>query len=216
MTIQRKTKSILALIVSSVFLFQNCAIITKRFSKKSQIIPVTSNPQGAKIIVDGKDIGYAPLNLKLKKKKKSHVIRIEKQGYNLLEIRIIRKISMPSIVGTTITGCIYVGLGGLIGYGIGSYLSVAIEESDNLAVKWKRNGIIVGAILGIWSSISTLSSSGALYSLSPQEINVTLSKIEGKPQPNFILIDEEQFRSIKWIRIKCADSDGDDEIVNLD
>jgi hypothetical protein len=44
---------------------------------------------------------------------------------------------------------------------------------------------------------------------------VTLEKIEGKPQPNFILIDEEQFQNIKWIRIKCADSDGE-EIVNID
>ena len=89
MTIQRKTKSILALIVSSVFFFQNCATIIRGTSQK---IPVTSNPTGAKIIVDGEEMGYAPLNLKLKRKK-SHVIRIEKQGYNPLEIRTTRKTS---------------------------------------------------------------------------------------------------------------------------
>jgi hypothetical protein len=37
-------------------------------SRPSQKIPVTSQPPGAKIIADGKDIGYAPLGLKLKKK----------------------------------------------------------------------------------------------------------------------------------------------------
>ena len=214
MIIQRKTQIILALIISSVFLFQNCAIITKLSSKKSQIIPVTSNPQGAKIIVDGEEIGNTPLNLELKRKKR-HTILIEKQGYNPLEIGIARKISKSSIFGITLTGCIYAGLGGLIGYGLGSWLSVAIEDSDNLAIKWKRNGIIAGAILGMWRSISALSSSGTLYTLSPKELNVTLKKQEGKPQLDFILIDEEQFRNIKWIRIKCADSDGE-EVVNLD
>ena len=56
------------------------------------------------------------------------------------------------------------------------------------------------------------SRSGAIWNLSPKELNVTLSKIEEKPQPNLILIDEEHFQNIKWIRIKCADSDGEDEI----
>jgi hypothetical protein len=118
MPLQRKTKIILALIVSSVFLFQNCAIITKLSSEKSQIIPVTSNPQGAKIIVDGEEIGNTPSNLELKRKKR-HTILIEKQGYNPLEIGIARKISKSSIFGITLTGCIFAGLGGLIGYGLG-------------------------------------------------------------------------------------------------
>ena len=75
----------LAFFVSSVFLFQNCTTISRG---TSQEIPVTSNPVGAKIIVDGKELGYTPLNLKLKRKK-GHIIRIEKQGYNPLEIKII-------------------------------------------------------------------------------------------------------------------------------
>ncbi|NIO49571.1 MAG: PEGA domain-containing protein [Candidatus Aminicenantes bacterium] len=51
----------MALMVTSVFLFQNCATI---ISGTSQKIPVTSNPSGAKIIVDGIEVGNAPLNLK--------------------------------------------------------------------------------------------------------------------------------------------------------
>ena len=95
MIIKRKTQIILALLVTTVFLFQNCATFSRGTFQK---IPVTSNPLGAKIIVDGEEMGYTPLNLKLKKnlklkRKKSHVIRIEKQGYNPLEIRITRKTS---------------------------------------------------------------------------------------------------------------------------
>ncbi len=41
-------------------------------------------------------------------------------------------------------------------------------------------------------------------------------ELEGKPHPDFILIDVEKFQNIKWIRIKCADSAGKEEIVNID
>jgi len=40
-------------------------------------------------------------------------------------------------------------------------------------------------------------------------------ELEGKPHPDFILIDVEQFQNIKWIRIKCADSEGEDDIINV-
>ncbi|UCE23125.1 MAG: PEGA domain-containing protein [Candidatus Aminicenantes bacterium] len=39
-------------------------------------MPVTSNPLGAKIIVDGKEMGYTPLGLKLKKKKDTNTLNI--------------------------------------------------------------------------------------------------------------------------------------------
>jgi hypothetical protein len=89
MTVKGKTKIIAAMILITVFLLQNCATIIRG---TSQNIPVTSNPIGAKITVNGEELGYTPLNLRLKRKK-SCVIWVEKQGYNLLEIRILRKTS---------------------------------------------------------------------------------------------------------------------------
>lgn len=86
MIIQKKTQIFLALFVLSIFFLQNCATMNRGTRQK---IPVTSNPQGAKIIVDGEEMGYAPLNLKLKRKK-NHIMRIEKEGFNPLEIRITR------------------------------------------------------------------------------------------------------------------------------
>lgn len=209
MIIQRKTQIILALFVSSIFLFQNCATFIRG---TSQEIPVTSNPSGAKIIVDGKEMGYAPLLLKLKRKKKSYVIRIEKQDYNLLEIKIIRKpFALLSALGNIFPWCI---IGGYVGYRIADVLFEDAKFTfGNLMVYF---GIVgAGAILG-WAGPTIVDGiSGAAYKLSPKELNVTLPKIEGNPQPNFILIDAEHFQNIKWIRIKCADSERD-EIINLD
>jgi len=196
--------------VSSVFLFQNCATFIQG---TSQEIPVTSNPSGAKIIVDGKEMGYAPLLLKLKKKKKSYVIRIEKQDYNLLEIKIIRK---PSALLSAFGNIFPWGIiGGYVGYGIANVLfEDAKFTMGNLFAYLGTIG--AGVILGWGGAVGVDRISGAAYKLSPKELNVTLTKIEGKPQPKIITIDAEQFHNIKWIRIKCADSDGKDEIVNLD
>ena len=82
MLLKGKTKIFLALLISCVFFFQGCMTIIRG---SSQGIPVTSAPMGAKIIVDGEEIGNTPLNLRLKRKR-SYVIRIEKQGYNPVEI----------------------------------------------------------------------------------------------------------------------------------
>ena len=203
MIIKRKAQIIMALIVSSVFFFQNCATLIKGTSQK---IPVTSSPSGAKIIVDGEEIGYAPLELKLKKTRR-HIIRIERQGYNPLEIRITRKTSARS----SVYGNVFYGALGFLG---GFLLAVVISDAA-LPATLTSSLIIGGTILGWGGAITIDFLSGANYTLSPAQLNVTLSKIEGKPQPKIILLDAEQFQNIKWIRIKCLDSDGE-EIVNLD
>jgi hypothetical protein len=199
MIIKRKTQIILALIVSSVFLFQNCATISRGTYLK---IPVTSNPLGAKIIVNGVERGYSPLELKLNRKK-NHIIRLEKQGYNPLEIRIIRKISsgllVSSFIGNTLLAIIpasFVALGNLLGG------------------RKANAGLTLVALAGGFTLMDSVS--GKNYALSPYHLILTLKKIEGKPQPKIILIDADKFQNIKGIRIKCADSEGEEEIINLD
>lgn len=201
-----KIRVFLALFVLSVFLVQNCATIARGTSQK---IPVTSNPIGARIIVDGEEMGNAPLNLKLKRKK-SHVIRIEKQGYNPLEIGITKKSSIYS-VGTSILGNVL--MGGLVGFLYHElvYPEIAADISYGLDMILLFGIPILGCIGGTLVDFS----SGANYSLSPKELNVTLTKIGEKPQSNIILIDTEKFQDIIWIRIKCADND-DEDIINLD
>ncbi|MQY57129.1 PEGA domain-containing protein, partial [bacterium] len=177
-----KTQIILASLILSALLFQNCATIYKGTSQK---IPITSEPSGTMIMVDGNEIGHVPLVLKLRKNK-SHIIRIEKQGYNPYEIKIMKKssISMLAILGNYL-------LAGTVGY-----ISM-VSPTENRDNSWWP---IIGLTLGL-TLVDFLS--GANFTLSPTELHVTLTKLEGKSQPNFILIDAEQFQNIKWIRIKC-------------
>lgn len=207
---RRKTQIIFALLVSNVFLFQSCATIIRGTSQK---IPVTSNPIGAKIIVDGEEIGYAPLELKLKRKKKIQIIRIEKQGYNPLDVIITGKISKSFLENP------FLWANSILAVCIGG--SIAYEKMKNKY--WELpEGIAKGLIsVLLWSTLVNCVISapdfltGAYFTLSPKELNVTLTKIEENLQCNFILIDAEQFQNIKWIRIKCTDNDKE-EIVNID
>ena len=66
------------------------------------------------------------------------------------------------------------------------------------------------AILGWGSAIYGDYKSGANYTLSPEVVNFTLTKQEGKPQPDLILLDARQFQNIKWLRIRCARSEGEE------
>jgi len=141
------------------------------------------------------------LNLKLTRKT-GHIIRIEKQGYNPFEIQVTRKSSLS----LSVLGNIFLG-----GY-IGVILAKALSGKDaNSEVVEGR-----GFFLGWGGAIIVDYISGAIYDLSPNQLIVTMFKKEEKSKSNIILIDAEHFQNIKWIRIKCYDSDGKDEIVNLD
>ena len=193
------------MLITNVFLLQSCATISRGSSQK---IPVTSNPIGARVIVDGNETGYAPLNLKLKRKE-NHIIRVEKQGYNPLEIRITRKTSAISIGGSIfinfVWGCAGAVLGAFGGWLIGEirgYESLAGIPPPEVYV-----GFIAGAILGWAGGVYVDSKSGANDALLPEELNVVLTKVGQKSQSNIIQIDAERFQNIKWIRIKLVDSE---------
>jgi hypothetical protein len=199
----------LALLISSVFLFQNCATILSGF-RTSQNISVTSNPSGAKIIVDGEERGYAPLNLKLKKKN-NHIIRIEKQGYNPVHISIERKTSGSSAFLSS-WGNLFFGsaIGSMAGLGALALLDPNLSN-DALGAA----AILAGLLIGVGGAFYVDSKTGAKFTLSPKELYVTLAKKESRSHSNLIFLDARQFKSIKWIRIKCADSDGE-EVINQD
>lgn len=205
MIIKRKTQIFLALLVLNVFLFQSCATIGRGTYQK---IPVTSNPSGAKVIVEEEEMGYTPLNLTLKRKK-GHIIRIERQGYNPVVINTTRATSSSGVM-MLVYGNALLSIGTAL---LGLYISypLGLDESEE---QYVMGGI--GLIAGLIGPLVIDINSGAYYNLSPQELNVILTKIEGQPQPTFIFITAENFLDIKWIRIKCDDSDREDENVNLD
>jgi hypothetical protein len=192
MTMKTNTKPILALLLTSIIFFQSCMTIIHGTFKE---LPVTSHPVGAKIIADGEEVGFTPLILELKRKK-SHSIRIEKEGYAPFAIIIKRKNRwLESILLNWLSG------GAWIGY----MLALAIGEV--LFPEWNLDDAQTSMAM-LWSgaagAVIVDSFSGANYFFSPKELEVTLSKIEDKSEANFILIDEEQLQNIKWIRIRSA------------
>ena len=61
----------------------------------SQEIGVGSNPTGAKVFVNGMGKGKTPLVMDLKRKN-SHIIKIELEGYEPFETTIIKSVSLDS------------------------------------------------------------------------------------------------------------------------
>jgi hypothetical protein len=189
--LKKKVRHFLAGMIVSALVFQSCTTILKR---KSQVIPVTSNPVGAEITVDGKEMGSTPLGLKLSKKR-SHVIRVDKQGYNPLEIRINRKTSDALALSI---------LGNAIVFGpVGVLLSASL---GNHRLKNLEGEIIMGLLLGAGAGLFVDSLSGANYALTPVDLDVAMTQVEGKPQPSAVFMDSGEFQNIKWIRIHLSDS----------
>jgi hypothetical protein len=202
-----KTRIFLALFVTSVFLLQSCMTIIRG---RTQGIPVTSHPVGAKIIVDGEEIGNTPVHLELNRKK-SHVIRIEKQGYNPVEIGITRNTSLlMSVFGNIIWGLVGASLATILfsGEEVATILLpffVTGEELEEAAKKINTTGTL-GFLAGWGGAILVDSLSGANYTLTPKDLIVTLTKMGEKPGTDVILIDAEKFQDIKWIRIKYVEN----------
>lgn len=208
MIIKRKTQIFLVIFVTSVFLFQSCLTLVRG---PSQGIPVTGSPIGAQIHVDGEVVGTVPMILRLKRKG-DHVIRIEREGYNPFEIRTTAKVP-GSMLPLAVFGNAALSFGPAVLVGLVTQWFVGakgyLSEEAALAT-------IVGYVAGyIWFTVKDVRS-GAGITQNPEDLNVTLTKVDGTPQPNLILINAEKFQNVKWIRIKCDDSDAEDEIVHLD
>jgi hypothetical protein len=183
------------LILLGVLLFPSCATLTR---SRSQKVPVTSNPVGATVIVNGAQKWVTPLELRLPRNKKGQVIRIESEGYNPVEIRLQRK--MPG--GTYISNFLF-------GFVTGAVVTFAwaearreaigeegIDEVPGLIPFWILSSLAFGTIFTVFDG------SGSGYSLNPGDLAVTLTKADGMPRVDTIFIDAEDFQNIKWIRVR--------------
>jgi len=192
-------------------------MMTPKLKRKIQTIPITSYPPGAKVIVNGFWKGNSPLNLDLSKKD-TNIIRIEKQGYHPFIINIAPKLSddrmLLSILGNTIFGFLGMSLGAISGFSYAGLFSDYDLFWDPVPAS-VYIGMIAGGLLGFGFPFHKDYKSGAIHDLYPKQLNITLTKIGAKPQPNIIFITSEQFQNIKWIRIKCADYEKK-EIINID
>ena len=184
---QKATNVLLMLTLASVLLTTSCATLTR---SRAQRIPVTSSPVGATVIVNGAYQGVTPLELRLARKQKGQVIRIESPGYIPVEIRPERKLSKGILFGNFLLGLI-------AGFGPAWGLSDRLDLND-------PEGIIVwvlcAAACGGGATAKDIGN-GKAYALSPRDLTVTLKKAEGTPLVDTILIDADGLRSVKWIRV---------------
>ena len=199
MNIRAKKGIVTALTISGLLFAQSCSLLNEKFTQK---VPVTSNPAGARIIVDGKDTGQAPLILTLKKNK-SHTIRIEKEGYNPTELRVLRKMKARAIFEVLAVPIVALGTGLAV-----FLVQLAVTNAEKSYETYNRTFTITVFISGSAATAAVIAdmTSGANHSLSPRELDVTLTKVEGQgpPQVGVIYLDARQLEDIQWIRIKAA------------
>lgn len=187
---RKNTFLFLFVTLTSVLLAPNCATLMR---KRTQRIPVTSSPVGATVIVNGQQQGVTPLEIRLVRKKKGQVIRIESPGYNPFEIRLKRKMSGGPIAGNVLIGLIP-GVVPAVLY------KMYYDEDPNVMTKtfgiWMLTAVACGAVL------TAIDSSGSGYELNPRDLTVTLSKADGLPRVDTMFLNPDEFQNIKWIRVR--------------
>ena len=175
----------LLLTFTSVLLSPNCAMLTRR---STQRIPVTSSPIGAAVIVNGVEQGVTPIEIKLARKQKGQVIRLESPGYNPFEIRLMKKTWGGAFFGNILLGL----LPGVVPAGVYSLSN----DGEGGGVIWILSAAGFGAIFTMFDSLS-----GAANTIEPKELTVTLTKADGTPRVDTMLVDADDFQNIKWIRV---------------
>jgi hypothetical protein len=181
---------LLILTLTSMLLSPGRATLTR---SGWQRIPITSAPAGAAVIVNGIQKGVTPLTITLARRQKGQIIRIESPGYNPVEIRPRRKLS-----GETLAGSLLLGLAP----GLVPAIFAMAAFHDNLH---SPGAIIIpiyfksAAVLGGLFMLADLGGEG--YHLAPTHLSVTLTKADGTPRVDTMLIDADEFRNIKWIRV---------------
>jgi hypothetical protein len=184
MRITGANRFFIILTLTRVLLFPNCATLTR---SREQIIPVTSSPAGATIFVNGVRKGVTPARILLTRKDNDQTIRIEYPGYNPLEIRMTRNNSSSHAVANVI-------IGGIAGLAVAMAWWLAHDET---APDWS---ICVGTSIGGFLLIDLATHAG--YTLTPKDLTVTLTKADGTPRVDTMLVDADDFKNVKWIRVR--------------
>jgi hypothetical protein len=192
MTTIRKPSAFSAVVAVGVLLLQCCACT---FTGKPQKIPVTSNPAGAGIIVDGQEMGFAPLNLSLRKDQ-DHTVRIEKPGYNPVEIRLQSKSSQVGRLAPVAAALLAVPVGG----GIGALLGFALSNE----LSGFGTGLWIGATVAFIGTLAFAKRSAEPV-LTPGVLRVTLQRASEQSRTTVIVVNSEQLKNIRWIRISCSE-----------
>jgi hypothetical protein len=175
-----------ALALVNVVLAQGCATVLRG---SRQWVPVTSSPERATVSVNGVNKGTTPLGIQLARNRKTQVIRIECPGYNPYEVRVERHVSVMHELGNVL-------LASFIGSTAAWIAFMSDETSHSDAIAW------IGIPAGIVGFCLIDFASGGVYSIDPTEISVTLTKASGPPRVDVMVIDADDVKDVKWIRVR--------------
>ena len=193
-----------AVVVVCCFILQSCA-----FSRRGiQMLPVTSNPAGAKVIVDGADRGGAPLYLRLKRRE-GHVIRIEKDGYEPCEIRITSN-ALPKnkeFIGSIISGSAMGVIGSALGLVAGALLGSIMVSDEDDKLSAAALGGLVGAFVGSIGLFVLVNKRGPAYELDPRRLDIVLTKAGEGRHTSFFIINTDELENVRWISICCSEGE---------
>jgi hypothetical protein len=93
-------------------------------------------------------------------------------------------------------------------------LAIFNQEEAQKEIDKASTAMGLGALLGITIGLLADFTSGANSKLSPTELDVTLTRTDGNPQPDNVFMDSGEFQNIKWIRIRL--SPRETEVLSLD
>lgn len=149
-----KTGLALLLMTAIINFLMGCAATQK--------IKINSEPSGAIIVVKDVQMGLTPQKIKFNKKEKNVVIRLQKEGYEPLEVTLTRHFD-----------------GWFIPKGI---LVAALGASSQIIQGCTTKGPVIAAGVGLAAGATyTLFygfSGGDAYKFKPSEVNVVLKKLE--------------------------------------
>lgn len=119
-------------LVSVMFSLTGCATVLTGTNQK---VPVSSNPAGATVSVDGAGSYTTPTTLTLQRKM-DHVLVFTKQGYRQADVRLMHVIS-GAVAGNIL-------LGGLIGWGVDALTGAQYKlapETVNVVMEKEEKGV---------------------------------------------------------------------------
>ncbi len=150
-----------------------------------QRVPVTSDPIGAAVTVDGRPGGQTPVMIWLDRRAREHVIRIEAPGYDPAEVR----------TGRQTNGFVFLQdalLGAVVALPIAVYHALT-EHNDRYGLAWAGLGVSF-ALLDVAMRTTK--------DVRPREIVVTLIKTRGEPVLRTVRVAVEDLRGPLRIRAR--------------
>lgn len=150
-----------------------------------QRVPVTSDPIGAAVTVDGRPGGKTPVMIWLDRRAREHVIRIEAPGYDPAEIRTGRQTDGRVFLQDAL-------LAAAVALPVAAYQALA-EHNDQYELYWAGLGV----------SFALLDTAmRTTKDVRPREIVVTLIKSRGEPVVRTVLVAAEDVRGPLRIRAR--------------